>query len=80
MGKKIATIICLLLCICGQAVAQQIKASNEPLTEVLQQIQQKTGYRFYWIADEVKGVRVTVDADAKDMQQLMRSLLASFLP
>ena len=76
MGKKIATIICLLLCICGQAVAQQIKASNEPLTEVLQQIQQKTGYRFYWIADEVKGVRVTVDADAKDMQQLMRTLLA----
>ena len=76
MGKKIATIICLLLCICGQAVAQQIKASNEPLTEVLQQIQQKTGYQFYWIADEVKDVRVTVDADAKDMQQLMRTLLA----
>ncbi len=76
MGKKIATIICLLLCICGQAVAQQIKASNEPLTEVLQQIQQKTDYRFYWVADEIKGIRVTVDADAKDIQQLMRTLLA----
>ena len=76
MGKKIATIICLMLCVCGQAVAQQIKASNEPLTEVLQQIQQKTGYRFYWMADEIKGVRVTIDADAKDMQQLMRTLLA----
>ena len=76
MGKKIATIICLMLCICGQAVAQQIKASNEPLTEVLQQIQEKTGYRFYWKADEVKGIKVTVDADAKDIQLLMRTLLA----
>ena len=62
MGKKIATIICLLLCICGQAIAQQIKASNEPLTEVLQQIQEKTGYRFYWKADEVEGIKVTVPA------------------
>lgn len=76
MGKKTAIIICLMLCICGQAVAQQIKAANEPLAEVLQQIRQKTGYRFYWIADEIKDVRVTVDADAKDMQQLMRTLLA----
>ena len=76
MRKKITTIICLMLCICVQGVAQQIKASNEALTEVLQQIQQKTGYRFYWMTDEVKGIKVTIDADAKDMQLLLRTLLA----
>ena len=75
MGKKTIILMCLMACICGQALAQQIKASDEPLTEVLQQIQAKTRYRFYWIADEVKGIRVSVDSDAKNMHQLMRTLL-----
>ena len=49
MGKRIATALCLMICICGQVIAQQIKASGQPLAEVLQQIQQKTDYRFFWM-------------------------------
>ena len=76
MGKRIATALCLMICICGQVIAQQIKASGQPLAEVLQQIQQKTDYRFFWMPDEVKGIQVTVDADAKDLNALMKVLLA----
>lgn len=76
MGKRIATALCLMICICGQVIAQQIKASGQPLAEVLQQIQQKTDYSFFWMPDEVKGIQVTVDADAKDLNALMKVLLA----
>ena len=49
MKKKIQTWLCFMLAFCGQASAQQITAENRPLTEVLQQVQQQTKYRFYWI-------------------------------
>ena len=75
MRKRIVIALCLTLCFYGQALAQQIKASNQPLTEVLQQIEQKTGYRFYWIPNEVKDIKVSINADAKDMNVFLKNLL-----
>ncbi|MBO5741735.1 MAG: TonB-dependent receptor plug domain-containing protein, partial [Bacteroidaceae bacterium] len=75
MKKKLITILCLLIGFSGQALGQQIKASDQPLTEVLQQIQTQTGYRFFWMPEELKGIRVSVDTDAKDINTLMKSLL-----
>ena len=75
MRKRIVIALCLTLCFYGQALAQQIKASNQPLTEVLQQIEQKTGYRFYWIPSEVKDIKVSINADAKDMNAFLKNLL-----
>ena len=75
MKKKITTWLCIMLACCSQASAQQIKADNCPLTEVLQQVQQQTKYRFYWKALETEGVNVSIDTDAKDIHQLMKALL-----
>ena len=75
MKKKIQTWLCIILACCSQASAQQITADNRPLTEVLQQVQQQTKYRFYWIASETAGINVSVDTDAKDIHQLMKALL-----
>lgn len=75
MKKKIQTWLCIMLACCSQASAQQITADNRPLTEVLQQVQQQTKYRFYWIASETAGINVSVDTDAKDIHQLMKALL-----
>ena len=75
MKKKITTWLCIMLACCSQASAQQITADNRPLTEVLQQVQQRTKYQFYWIASETEGVNVSVDTDAKDIHQLMKALL-----
>lgn len=75
MRKKINIWICFLLAFCSQASAQQITADNRPLTEVLQQVQQQTRYRFYWIASETEGISVSMDTDAKDIHQLMKDLL-----
>ena len=75
MRKRIIIALYLTLCFCGQTFAQQIKASKQPLTEVLQQIEQKTGYRFYWMPDEVKDIRVSINADAKDMGAFLKTLL-----
>ena len=75
MKKKISTWLCIMLTFCGQAAAQQITAENRPLTEVLQQVQQQTKYRFYWIASETAGINVSVNTDAKDIHQLMKALL-----
>lgn len=77
MRKRIVIALCLTLCFCGQALAQQINASNQPLTEVLQQVQQKTGYRFYWMPDEVKDIKVSINADAKDMNAFLQHLLTT---
>lgn len=75
MKKKIQTWLCIILACCSQASAQQITADNRPLTEVLQQVQQQTKYRFYWIASETAGINVSVDTDAKDIHLLMKALL-----
>ena len=75
MKKKIQTWLCIILACCSQASAQQITADNRPLTEVLQQVQQQTKYRFYWIASETAGINVSVNTDAKDIDQLMKALL-----
>ena len=75
MKKRIQTWLCIILACCSQASAQQITADNRPLTEVLQQVQQQTKYRFYWIASETAGINVSVDTDAKDIHQLMKALL-----
>ena len=75
MKKRIKTWLCIMLAFCGQASAQQITADNRPLTEVLQQVQQQTKYRFYWIASETAGINVSVNTDAKDIHQLMKALL-----
>ena len=75
MKKKIQTWLCIILACCSQASAQQITADNRPLTEVLQQVQQQTKYRFYWIASETAGINVSVDTDVKDIHQLMKALL-----
>lgn len=75
MKKKITTWLCIMLACCSQASAQQIKADNCPLTEVLQQVQQQTKYRFYWKALETEGINVSIDTDAKDIHQLMKALL-----
>ena len=75
MKKKITTWLCIMLACCSQASAQQIKADNCPLTEVLQQMQQQTKYRFYWKALETEGINVSIDTDAKDIHQLMKALL-----
>ena len=72
MKKKIQTWLCIILACCSQASAQQITADNRPLTEVLQQVQQQTKHRFYWIASETAGINVSVDTDAKDIHQLMK--------
>ena len=75
MKKKITTWLCIMLACCSQASAQQIKADNCPLTEVLQQVQQQTKYRFYWKALETEGINVSIDTDVKDIHQLMKALL-----
>ena len=75
MKKKITTWLCIMLACCSQASAQQIKADNRPLTEVLQQVQLQTEYRFYWIASETAGINVSVDTDAKNIHRLMKALL-----
>lgn len=75
MKKKIKIWLCILLACCSQASAQQITADSRPLTEVLQQVQQQTRYRFYWIASETAGINVSVNTDAKDIHQLMEALL-----
>ena len=75
MKKRIQTWLCIMLACCSQISAQQITADNRPLTEVLQQVQQRTKYRFYWIASETEGVNVSVATDAKDIHLLMKTLL-----
>ena len=75
MKKNILIGLCMLLALGSQASAQQIIADNRPLTEVLQQVQKQTSYRFYWIASETAGINVSVDTDAKDIHQLMKALL-----
>ena len=75
MKKKITTWLCIMLACCSQASAQQITAENRPLTEVLQQVQQQTKYRFYWKTLETEGINVSIDTDAKDIHQLMKALL-----
>ena len=75
MKKKIRTWLCFILAFCGQASAQQITADNRPLTEVLQQVQQQTKYRFYWIALETEGIHVSVNTDTKNIHQLMKAIL-----
>ena len=75
MKKRIKTWLCIMLAFCGQASAQQITADNRPLTEVLQQVQQQTKYRFYWVASETEGINVSVNTDAKDLHLLMKALL-----
>ena len=75
MKKKIQTWLCIILACCSQASAQQITADNRPLTEVLQQVQQQTKYRFYWVASETEGINVSVNTDAKDLHLLMKALL-----
>ena len=75
MTKRIQTWLCIMLAFCGQASAQQITADNRPLTEVLQQVQQQTKYRFYWIASELEGINVSMDTNTKDIHQLMAILL-----
>ena len=75
MKKNILIGLCMLLALGGQVSAQQITADNRPLTEVLQQVQQQTSYRFYWIASETAGINVSVNTDAKDIHQLMKALL-----
>ena len=75
MKKKITIWLYIMLACCSQASAQQITADNRPLTEVLQQVQQQTKYRFYWIASETAGINVSVDTDVKDIHQLMQALL-----
>ena len=75
MKKKIKIWLYIMLAFCSQTSAQQITADNRPLTEVLQQVQQQTRYRFYWIASETEGINVNVNTDAKDIHQLMKALL-----
>ena len=75
MKKRTILMLCLALCICSRSIAQQIKASSEPLAEVLKQIEQKTEYRFFWLEADIKGVRVSVNTDAKDLNTLMKALL-----
>ena len=75
MKKRIQTWLCIMLACCSQASAQQIKADNRPLAEVLQQVQLQTKYHFYWIASETGGINVSVDTDAKDIHRLMKALL-----
>ena len=67
--------LCLTLCICSRGIAQQIKTTDTPLTEVLKQIEQKTGYRFFWLEADVKDIRVNVNTDAKNLHTLMKDLL-----
>ena len=67
--------LCLILCICSRGIAQQIKTTDTPLTEVLKQIEQKTGYRFFWLETDVKDIRVNVNTDAKNLHTLMKDLL-----
>ncbi len=74
-GKRTILMLCLALGVCSSGIAQQIKASGEPLAEVLKHIEQKTGYRFYWLDKDVKGIRVSVDTDAKNLDALMKALL-----
>ena len=75
MKKNILIGLCMLLALGSQVSAQQITADNRPLTEVLQQVQKQTSYRFYWIASETAGINVSVNTDAKDIHQLMKALL-----
>ena len=67
--------LCLTLCICSRGIAQQIKTTDTPLTEVLKQIEQKTGYQFFWLEADVKDIRVNVNTDAKNLHTLMKDLL-----
>ena len=67
--------LCLTLCICSRGIAQQIKTADTPLTEVLKQIEQKTGYRFFWLEADVKDIRVNVNTDANNLHTLMKALL-----
>ena len=75
MGKRTILMLCLTLCMCSRVIAQQIKISDTPLTEVLKQIEQKTGYRFFWLEADVKNIRVNVNTDAKNLHTLMKDLL-----
>lgn len=40
-GKRTILMLCLALGVCSSGIAQQIKASGEPLAEVLKHIEQK---------------------------------------
>ena len=75
MGKRTILMFCLTLCMCSRVIAQQIKISDTPLTEVLKQIEQKTGYRFFWLEADVKDIQVNVNTDAKNLQT--KSLLST---
>ena len=75
MGKRTILMLCLTLCMCSRVIAQQIKISDTPLTEVLKQIEQKTGYRFFWLEADVKDIQVNVNTDAQNLHTLMKELL-----
>ena len=75
MGKRTILMLCLTLCMCSRVIAQQIKISDTPLTEVLKQIEQKTGYRFFWLEADVKDIQVNVNTDVQNLHTLMKELL-----
>lgn len=74
--KKLMMIWVLLVVFTDHVVAQQIKVTDKPLSGVLQQIQMQTDVRFYWIPQEVEGVLVSLDADCKDIEAVMKQLLS----
>ena len=73
--KKLMITLGLLVVMVANVAAQQIKAKDEPLANVLQQVMKQTGIHFYWLPQEVEGVLVSVDADCRDLDAFMDQLL-----
>lgn len=75
MGNKVIMILLLLAATFGNAVAQRVEATEKPLSEVLQQLQERTAYHFYWLPEEIKNSKVSIHADCKDMDAFLKKLL-----
>lgn len=53
-----------------------LKVQNEPLPQVLRQLELKTDYRFLYINDDLKGYTFSGDLTLKDINSTMTQLLA----
>ena len=53
-----------------------LKVQNEPLPQVLRQLELKTDYRFLYINDDLKGYTFSGDLTLRDINSTMTQLLA----
>lgn len=55
----------------GSAQTVTLSGANTALTQVFKEIEQQTGYRFFWQGEDFSSVRISVDVKDADLQQAL---------